>query len=455
MKTTLFTTEKEETYFYNLLAARKLKDKRNEREGYEAEIEEALDTCGKILKEHGARSNFIEDIHKLEISMEPKGILPPSSTREESQYTEQIAVLTTELKEFLKKLPLEITEDLGFYSKQINDRRSRREGALEYETNIIELYPESAKVNYEEVFSVLTNIFTSISDYTGENTLEKEEVVPVNDNIIEINKYRQEVKGIKKAPNSILKKANLIDLTDYQEKLNEPITNTPLMEHNDLSDELNEIDITQQEQSFTPDSISLITEEELNGTLSDETVLNIENTEKEPEKVVEEIIKTKDPEIVVQQNVEVIAEKEPEEVIEETIEAKDPEIDVQQNVEVIAEKEPEREEQEATLEKDNIVQFPDSNLEKEQQFEDEGLITFEMPEDFTLIDLASALCGNAEGWLDIYAANKERFDEIIQEKNNGIVDNIENNGNLFAGLTIKVPTIFNEVAKEEVLKKTA
>lgn len=448
MKTTLFTTEKEETYFYNLLAARKLKDKRNEREGYEAEIEEALDTCGKILKEHGARSNFIEDIHKLEISMEPKGILPPSSTREESQYTEQIAVLTTELKEFLKKLPLEITEDLGFYSKQINDRRSRREDVLEYETNIVELYPESSKVNYEEVFSALTNIFTSISDYTGENTLEKEEPVFNNEKTTDINNY-QEVKGIKKAPESILRKANLIDLTDYQEKLEEPITKTPLMEHNDLSDESNEIDIKLNEQSFIPSSISLITEAELNGTLSNEPVLNIEKDKKELEDIALETVEEKDPEVEVQE-----ATLEPDNII--PFSSSNIEEEPKDITDTVDEKEPEIIEKDIALEKDDIVQFPGSNLEKAPKpFEDEGLITFEMPEDFTLIDLASALCGNAEGWLDIYAANKEEFDKIIQEKNNGIIDNIENNGNLFAGFTIMVPTIFNEVAKEEVLKKTA
>ncbi|MDD4187604.1 MAG: hypothetical protein PHX04_02435 [Bacilli bacterium] len=405
MKTGLFTNEKEETYFYNLLAARKLRDKRREREGYEVEIETALETCGGILKEHGSRSNFIEDIHKLETSAEPKSMSPPSSTREESQYAEQIAVLTTELKDFLKKLPLEITEDLGFYSKQITDRRQRRDDILKYENNIIELYPESEKVDYEEIFSILNNIFVSIAEYTREDTLEKEES-------IDFEVDPREVKGIKKAPESILRKANLIDLTDYQEKLAQPITRTPIMNHNNLSDELKEVDITEVNHSFSANPVSLITEAKLNEPLPDESISNVEKEE----------IKSED-------------------IVEETIKAKNPEMDVQQIVEGTAEKQPERVEQEATFKKET------------QQLEDKDLITFEMPEDFTLTDLATALCGKAEGWIDIYEANKKEFDKIIQEKNNGISKNVENNEKLFAGLTIKIPVY--ELAKEETLGKTA
>ncbi|MDD2208230.1 MAG: hypothetical protein PHG03_01955 [Bacilli bacterium] len=439
MKTDLFANEEQKKDIYNLLAARKLKDKRKEREKYESEIEESLNICGKILKTHGSRSNFIEDIYKLESSMEPKGILPSSSTRDESKYTEQIASLLAEKKEFLKKFPLEVTEDIDYNSKKINDRKERRESTLKRDSNIIDLFPESKNLDLEQAVLAHETFFASIAEFKGEPIVEKEEVVPFTDNVIEINNYRQEVKGIKEAPKSILKKANLIDLTDYKEKLAEPITNTPLIDHNNLSDESNEKDLTQKDQSFTAEPLHSITEDELNGTLSDEPVLNIENTVKEPEEVVEETIEASEPEIDIQENVE-NTEKESEEVIEETIEVKEPEIV----------------EQEATLEKDNIVQFPDSNIEKEpQQFEEESLVPFVMPEDITLTDLAIALYENADDWISIYAANQEEFNKIVQEKNNGIIDNVENNAEIFAGLTIKVPTVFVDVAKEEVLGKTA
>ena len=215
----------EKVYFYNLLAARKLKDKRLERQNYENEIETALNKCGEILEMHGARVNFIAEIDKIESEMEPKGILPTANSRESKDTLETINSLTTELTDLLKKIPREISEDLEFFSKQIIDRRMRREETLEKEKEIIELYPEVEKIDKEQIFIALKHIFDNIRLYTGEVEEVEEELE--ESNVIDFQIARQKVIGIKQASRNLLKKTELsLEENNYEKELSKPITKT-------------------------------------------------------------------------------------------------------------------------------------------------------------------------------------------------------------------------------------
>ena len=89
-------------------------------------------------------------------------------------------------------------------------------------------------------------------------------------------------------------------------------------------------------------------------------------------------------------------------------------------------------------------------------YDEENTVEFSMPDNFTLTELAMATCDDPIGWIDIYEVNKDLFDKVIEEKNQGNSKDIENNKHIFAGLTIKVPTVFNKgQEKEEPIQKVA
>lgn len=440
MAIALFNNETEKIYFYNLLAARKLKDQRKEREGYEKEIEKALNSCGKILKDHGARCNFIAEIDKIERAMEPKGILPPSATSEESDYAEQISALTTELTDLLKKIPREISEDLEFFSKQIIDRRTRREETLDKEKELIELYPEADKADLNQIFVTLKHIFDNIRFYTGE----KEDLEPVletakDDETIDLETNRQKVIGIKKASRSLLENAGLADSKDYSEELAKPITKTNAGLFGIVDDVFSEVN----SQPLTPKPVSVIKE-----PLKDESI-KVPQIKPEEAKIatpaIEPVSEISEAElnmpVDVKEEAVKVSEKEPQEIKAET--------PVFEPISEVSEAElnkPVAEVNETPLVEDapTVIEPELNQVVKAEAPKEEDSITFEMPEDFTLSDLAMALCEDENGWLDIYDTNKELFDKIVQEKNNGSSQDIENNKELFAGLTIKVPTVFNK-----------
>lgn len=443
MAIALFNNETDKVYFNNLLATRKLKDKRNERESYEKEIQSALDSCGEILKTHGARCNFIAEIDKIESEMEPKGILSPTETKEANNYAEQITSLTSELTELLKNIPREISEDLEFFSKQIIDRRSRREETLEKEKEIIDLYPEAESVDIYQVFEALKHIFDGIRSFTGEID------EPVLDNIVDYDQnkvMRQKVKGIKKAPNSLLEKNGLLIEVDFSEELSKPITqtNTGLF---DVVDEVFSEDNSQDpslKEELNEDVVVYIPEkdEEMNNDIKEDYISKIET---------EPILEEQLPEEEINKTIEEPEEKDimTSELQEEIPEAEISEIETDINKESTHE---ELEEEPVTRISEPaaiINNGPVQENKAETETIEDDVITFEMPEDFTLSDLATALCEDPKGWIDLYESNKELFDKIIQDKNNGVFEEIENNKTLFAGLTIKVPTVFNKGQEEK------
>ena len=84
--------------------------------------------------------------------------------------------------------------------------------------------------------------------------------------------------------------------------------------------------------------------------------------------------------------------------------------------------------------------------------DDQNLVTFEMPDEFTLADLAQAISEDNYDWKNIYNAiydvNKDLFTKVIAEKNEGKFEDIEYNNKIFAGLTIKIPTVINQTKEE-------
>lgn len=452
MVISLFSNEAEKIYFYNLLASRKFKLNQNERAVYQSEIEEAVNTCGNILKEYGKR-NLIAEIDEIEQKMEPKGMLPPSASREESSYGEQISKLTDELTDVIRNVPRNISEDLEFYSKKIVNRRKRIEEALNKEKELLNLYPDADKVDYYQVFKALSTIFDIIRCYTGETIEEEKSIVSeiVFDN-------RQPVKGIKKAPRSLLEKANIIDLADYSKELNKPITKTNAGLFGIVDEVFSEV-------NSSPKNVEEVKVESI-PTVESETKIDTvikEETKVEEPKAIEPDVKEVKIEPVTQ-----ITEAELNEpvALETTIEAKDEDSFKTNTVaEEITDTTSEPEDKVVTDSKvipfeskdtDEIVKVEAPQVEEKAEVKTEAKednqepIIFEMPNDFTLADLAQAI--DESNWKDvydaIYEANKEEFDKIVNEKNDGKREGIEYNNKLFAGLNIKIP-VAEEQTKEE------
>ena len=72
------------------------------------------------------------------------------------------------------------------------------------------------------------------------------------------------------------------------------------------------------------------------------------------------------------------------------------------------------------------------------------LLKFPMTDGISLTSVAEAACGNREGWQDIYDANKEIIDELLIDREMSI-EEAKDNENIFAGLTLVIPNIYNHV----------
>lgn len=92
---------------------------------------------------------------------------------------------------------------------------------------------------------------------------------------------------------------------------------------------------------------------------------------------------------------------------------------------------------------------------EEEQSNLEETITYVLEEGNTLASLALLLCGNENGWFDIYEANKALFDEKIKQKGISNMDNIEHNGEIFVGLNIVIPNKYKHVNNTEEYKFAA
>ncbi len=390
MGISLFNNESEKTYFYNLLAARKLRNQIKEREYFEEEIENALNTCAEILKEYGARSNFIADIDELERTVENNSKLSSASKKDMINIEEKIASLTVELTRFLKTIPREASEELEFYSKQIVDRRIRRETSLANESNVIELYPEANSIDMTNVFEALTNFFKNIRSLTGEEELEITNQDNINE-VIDLETNRQKVVGIKKAPRALLKNANLIE-EDYSEELSKPITKTNTGLFGIIDDVFTEVNTS----SITPEPAPIIKEELKPIEIISEKELNSPVSKIETEAI---------QEIVPESNV---IPFEKEEVTTKTNE-------------------------EETLKFEMPPSLSLTDLAK---------VIGE--DNYDWQDVYDA----------IYRTNKELLDKVVAERNNGNFEGIENDSQLFSGETLNIPSPTEFVSLREEIPFT-
>lgn len=390
MGISLFNNESEKTYFYNLLAARKLRNQIKEREYFEEEIENALNTCAEILKEYGARSNFIADIDELERTVENNSTLSSASKKDMINIEEKIASLTVELTQFLKTIPREVSEELEFYSKQIVDRRIRRETSLANESNVIELYPEANSIDMTNVFEALTNFFKNIRSLTGEEELEITNQDNINE-VIDLETNRQKVVGIKKAPRALLKNANLIE-EDYSEELSKPITKTNTGLFGIIDDVFTEVNTS----SITPEPAPIIKEELKPIEIISEKELNSPVSKIETEAI---------QEIVPESNV---IPFEKEEVTTKTNE-------------------------EETLKFEMPPSLSLTDLAK---------VIGEDNYDWQVVYDA------------IYRTNKELLDKVVAERNNGNFEGIENDSQLFSGETLNIPSPTEFVSLREEIPFT-
>ncbi|MDD2505366.1 MAG: hypothetical protein PHF21_03755 [Bacilli bacterium] len=233
--------------------------------------------------------------------------------------------------------------------------------------------------------------------------------------------------GIKKAPKVLLRNLGLIP-EDYSKEKSKPITKTNTGLFGIMDDVFSEV--YSQTQKTQP--IPIIKEEsEKQQDVEEEVIIPLseEEIKKEVEKEVEKEASLKSAEI---KSVSLdLIEKE------DIIESKE-QLNEESNIQA-EEQSLEEDKSEVSKEFDNV-----NEKVEEKTLETEEAITFEMPEEFALVDLAIALCDDANGWLDIYEVNKSLFDKIILENNNGNNKDIEYNKELFSGLTINVPTVFKK-----------
>lgn len=92
--------------------------------------------------------------------------------------------------------------------------------------------------------------------------------------------------------------------------------------------------------------------------------------------------------------------------------------------------------------------MPVEALEELEEKKQQDLIKYKMPYGFSLVDIALELYRNADLWIDIYNANQDVFNDIVKEVRNNNFDNIENDKEIFSGLTINFP--IPEMEKELV-----
>ena len=74
----------------------------------------------------------------------------------------------------------------------------------------------------------------------------------------------------------------------------------------------------------------------------------------------------------------------------------------------------------------------------------EDEVTFSLERGTSLTDLSVALCGDENGWYDIYNANKEIIDQRLEEAGLSRNEAFESNDEVFDGLTLVIPNIYEK-----------
>lgn len=90
-----------------------------------------------------------------------------------------------------------------------------------------------------------------------------------------------------------------------------------------------------------------------------------------------------------------------------------------------------------------------SDLVMPKKVEEETL-TFTLEDGISLSTLAFELCGDSNGWYDIFDANKEKLLARLKEKNGSLnsesmnQSNIENDDRIFAGIDLIIPKVYKK-----------
>ncbi|MDD2409330.1 MAG: hypothetical protein PHD03_01240 [Bacilli bacterium] len=415
MISNLFNNNIEEKAFYDLIAARKYFYKNKEKQLYDSDIEEYLHKCDEILKENNARCNFIAEILARKNNALKNGVYNGNNRLSE------IDALTKEFIDFLKTVPLSVKEDLEFYSKRIDDRLQRNtETSLEQQT-ILEYYPKVDNIDYNETFAILASIFDNVDSFG----VKKEN--DYNENLID-----KEVPYVEPIFSSL---ANSFIVGDEKPKINE---GTSLEDENLLAEEA--------ESKY---------EEPINDIpIKRHEVIGIKTL---PIKDVVSDIKEEDQ---IKEEIELNPFDKMDKAIAEMEFEKENQIEPENNFVTDINFELSDLEQEEDMPKEiaELIEEPEIPLDIIEPVEDrheinnEKMVSFNMPKGFSLVDIAVALCGDSNGWIDIYDANKAIFNKIVNEKNNGNFNDVENNPDLFADLNINIPTVFKKDIPKSSLK---
>lgn len=428
MVSNLFNNEIEEKTFYNLIATRKYVEINNEKKSYDDDIEEFIKKCDDILSENNARCNFVAEI------LARKDITPQIHTNtgyNDNNHLTEIDALTKEFLEFLETVPLNIKEDIEFYSKRIDDRIERALGTSLAQQTILEYYPIADKLNIKETLDELSAIFNNIASF-------------------DTNKIKED------------NDFNNDNLSEYVEPITSISNNNPF----EINEDINEIDLPVVDDTLFIEKEEIKLDEPL--LIEKEEVEDI-NTSKRYEVIGIKKLPTKETTLEIEQEKQGIKLLDSDSLI--NLEDLKPKIKLEEIKPQISFEEINQpdlnktfitetnfnlldfEESTSDLPKEKIElnEAPEKPLDSIDSTNDET-VSFKMPKGFSLVDIALALCSDPNGWYDIYEINKETFNDIIKEKNDNNFDNIENNQNIFSGLNIKIPTVFKKEIPEYTKK---
>lgn len=426
----LFKDKNEKEAFESLLASRQYKILNNYCDGLNHNIKDFLNLCDEILKENNARCNFIAEI----FVRQNKSLLPKSSDmpseKDNPKLKAEINSLEKEFQEYLYTAPLTVREDLEFYYGRIKDRFERLNKQTEEINNLLEIYPNIKNLNQAETIEKLSTMFNNIEQFLPVVKAEKE-LEPIIEEELE-----EPIIG-----------------------LIEPIYDNPF--NNDIEEEF-------EDESLAADLVSDFKEEKQTQRFE---VIGIKTFEPEKEIIKEEFkeLDIEIPESIPELEEEKIVDAKPDfdsldfKVLSQELEQEE-EMDTIFNTHItdtnfsLEDLEPTYEESATTV--DVPKEAPEPELDslmtveaaEEMYDKSEDFISFEIPDDVSLSDIAIALCGDVNGWYDIYQVNKDLFEKIIVKYNGGSVDGIEQDNKLFGGLTINIPTVFTKEKNEPSLK---
>lgn len=94
------------------------------------------------------------------------------------------------------------------------------------------------------------------------------------------------------------------------------------------------------------------------------------------------------------------------------------------------------------VEEEPVLEENKIEIETPSVSEDE--LTYTMENGDTLTSLAVALCDDENGWYDIFEANKEILEHRLKEAGLSKNDPFENNEEVFVGLTLNIPNVYEK-----------